>query len=348
MITFLIRRLCQALVVMFVISAVAFAIQNGLTDPAQQMLGPTATETDIATLRHSLGLDEPIWVQYLDFAGNALHLNFGNSYFFHEPALRVIARYLPATLELVAASMAMTFMLSVPIGVLCAIRPHHWLSRSLMGLSVIGISVPVFLTAVVLIQLFSIGVQVTLFPSNTDWGQWLNASLSISGGMPAYGRGNPVHVWGVWYTNFASLKGLVYLLLPALSLAFVMLPLFIRLIQAEMQEVLESDYVRYARARGLRPSRIYFLHALKNTLLPVVTLGGVQIGTLAAYTLLTETVFQWPGAGLMFLDAIERGDMPLIVAYLMVVGLMFVVTNTVIDILYRLLNPRITLSGRMA
>ncbi|WP_110641475.1 ABC transporter permease [Salinicola sp. CPA57] len=348
MIMFLIRRLCQALAVMFVISVIGFAIQGGLGDPVQQMLGPTASEAESATLRHSLGLDQPLWAQYLHFAGNAVRLNFGNSYFFHEPALSVIARYLPATLELVAASALLTLVLSVPIGVFCAIRPRSWPSKALMGLSALGISVPVFLSAMVLIQLFSIGVQVTLFPADTQWGDWLNQLLSIEGGMPAYGRGNPVHVWGVWYTNFASLQGLVYLLLPALSLAFVMLPLFVRLIHAEMLDVLESDYVKYAKARGLRPSRIYFLHALKNTLLPVVTLGGVQIGTLVAYTLLTETVFQWPGAGLMFLDAIERADMPLIVAYLMVIGLMFVVTNTLVDLVYRLLNPRVILTRSVA
>ncbi|NRB55266.1 MAG: ABC transporter permease [Salinicola sp.] len=348
MIFFLVRRLLQAVAVMFVISVIGFAVQGGLGDPVPQMLGPTATDAESAALRHSLGLDRPLWMQYLHFAGNAVKLNFGDSYFFHEPALDVIARYLPATLELVAASAVITLLLSVPMGIFCAIRPRSWLSRGLMGLSLIGISVPIFLTAMVLIQLFSIGIQVTLFPMDTGWGQWLNQLLSIDGGMPAYGRGNPVHVWGVWYTNFASWQGLLYLLLPALSLAFVMLPLFVRLIHAEMLEVLESDYVKYARARGLRPSRIYFLHALKNTLLPVVTLGGVQIGTLVAYTLLTETVFQWPGAGLMFLDAIERADMPLVVAYLMVVGLMFVVTNTLVDLLYRVLNPRVTLSGRSA
>jgi peptide/nickel transport system permease protein len=348
MILFLMRRLCQAVLVMFIISAIGFAIQGGLDDPVQQMLGPAATEAEATALRHSLGLDAPLWAQYLDFANDALHLDFGRSYFFHEPALSVIAHYLPATLELVVASAILTLLLSVPMGVFCAIRPRSWLSQTLMGLSVIGISVPVFLTAMVLIQVFSIGIQVTLFPADTGWGHWLNQLFSIEGGMPAYGRGNPVHVLGVWYTNFASLQGILYLLLPAFSLALVMLPLFVRLIHAEMLEVLESDYVKYARARGLRPSRIYFLHALKNTLMPVVTLGGVQIGTLVAYTLLTETVFQWPGAGLMFFDAIERADMPLIVAYLMVVGLLFVVINTLVDLLYRLLNPRITLSGRAA
>ncbi|WP_110656102.1 ABC transporter permease [Salinicola halimionae] len=348
MIMFLIRRLCQAIMVMFVISVIGFTLQSGLGDPVRQLLGQAATDADIMALRQSLGLNDPLWLQYLHFAGNAMRLDFGNSYFFHEPALEVIARYLPATLELIVTSAVITLLLAAPMGVYCAIRPRSWLSKTLMGLSVVGISVPVFLTAMVLIQLFSIGIHVTLFPEGTGWGSWLNQALSTQGGMPAYGRGSPVHVWGVWSTNFASWRGWLYLLLPALSLAFVMLPLFVRLIRAEMLEVLESDYVRYARARGIRASRIYFLHALKNTLLPVITLGGVQIGTLAAYTLLTETVFQWPGAGLMFLDAIERADMPLIVAYLMVIGAIFVVINTLVDLLYRVLNPRITISGRPA
>jgi len=166
--------------------------------------------------------------------------------------------------------------------------------------------------------------------------------------MPAYGRGDPVHVFGTWYTNFASTDGLVYLVLPAISLASIMLPLFIRLIRAEMLEVLQSEYVKFARAKGISLRRIYFLHALKNTMLPVITVGGVQIGTLVAYTILTETVFQWPGMGLMFLNAINRSDIPLIVTYLMIVGLIFVITNTLVDLIYGLVNPTVKLTGKPA
>lgn len=348
MIAFLVKRLFHALLVMFVISLIAFAIQSSLGDPIQQLVGQSVPESEREILREQLGLNDPFLTQYLRFAGNALQFDFGYSYVFNQPTTQVIMRHLPATLELVAATTFLIIVLSVPIGVYSAIKPRAWLSRLFMGLSIVGISIPVFLTAIVLIQLFAIGVSWTPFPADTGWGQWLNDLISTDGGMPAYGRGEPVHVFGTWYTNFASAKGLSYIILPAISLASIMLPLFIRLIRAEMLEVLQSDYVKFARAKGISPRRIYFLHALKNTMLPVITVGGVQIGTLVAYTILTETVFQWPGVGLMFLDAIERSDIPLIVTYLMIVGLIFTITNTLVDLVYGLVNPTVKLTGQPA
>ncbi|KXS39279.1 MAG: peptide/nickel transport system permease protein [Halomonadaceae bacterium T82-2] len=348
MIAFLIKRLFHALLVMFVISVVSFAIQDNLGDPIQQMVGQSVPESERAELREELGLNDPFLVQYLRFAENALHFDFGYSYFYNEPTTDVIMRHLPATLELVFATTLLIILLSVPIGVYSAIRPRSWLSRLFMGVSIVGISIPVFLTAIVLIQIFAIGIHVSLFPADTAWGAWLNGLLSTSGGMPAYGRGDVTHVFGTWDTNFASLNGLTYLVLPAISLASIMLPLFIRLIRAEMMEVLQSEYIKFAKAKGISMRRIYFLHALKNTMLPVITVGGVQIGTLVAYTILTETVFQWPGVGLMFLDAIQRSDIPLIVTYLMVVGLIFVITNTVVDLIYGLVNPTVKLTGKPA
>ncbi|MGO2132986.1 MAG: ABC transporter permease [Halomonas sp.] len=348
MIAFLVKRLFHALLVMFIISLIAFAIQDNLGDPIQQLVGQSVPESEREILREQMGLNDPFFTQYLRFAGNALQFDFGYSYVFNQPTTEVILRHLPATLELVAATTVLIILLSVPIGVYSAIKPGAWLSRFFMGVSIIGISIPVFLTAIVLIQLFAIGVSWSPFPANTGWGQWLNALVSTSGGMPAYGRGDPVHVMGTWYTNFASLKGLSYLVLPAVSLASIMLPLFIRLIRAEMLEVLQSDYIKFARAKGLSPRRIYFLHALKNTMLPVITVGGVQIGTLVAYTILTETVFQWPGVGLMFLNAIERSDIPLIVTYLIIVGLIFTITNTLVDLIYGLVNPTVKLTGKPA
>lgn len=348
MIAFLVKRLFHALVVMFVISLIAFAIQDNLGDPIQQLVGQSVPESEREILREQLGLNDPFITQYLRFAGNALHFDFGYSYVFNQPTTEVILRHLPATLELVAATTVLIVLLSAPIGVYSAIKPRAWLSRFFMGVSIIGISIPVFLTAIVLIQLFAIGVSWAPFPADTGWGHWLNDLVSTDGGMPAYGRGDPVHVFGTWYTNFASLKGLSYLVLPAISLASIMLPLFIRLIRAEMLEVLQSDYIKFARAKGLSPRRIYFLHALKNTMLPVITVGGVQIGTLVAYTILTETVFQWPGVGLMFLNAIERSDIPLIVTYLVIVGLIFTITNTLVDLIYGLVNPTVKLTGKPA
>lgn len=349
MLAFLVQRIGQALLVMFVISVISFAIQDGLGDPLQQMVGQSVSEAERAKLREELGLNDPLPVQYLRFAGNAIQGDLGNSYFYGKPTLDVILEHLPATLELVIAASLIITLLSVPIGVYAAIRPRAWLAKFFMGVSTVGISIPVFLTAIVLIQLFSIGVTIDWFPSGTGWGQWLNDVFSTEGGMPSYGRGDELtHLFGTWHSGFFSSGGWLHLLLPAISLASIMLPLFIRLIRAEMMEVLQSDYIRYAQAKGLAPHRIYFLHALKNTMLPVITVGGVQLGIMVAYTILTETVFQWPGVGLMFLEAITHSDIPLIVAYLMVVGLVFVITNTVVDLVYGLVNPTVKLTGKKA
>ncbi|MEQ5836024.1 ABC transporter permease [Marinobacter sp. NFXS9] len=349
MLAFLVQRIGQAILVMFVISMISFAIQDGLGDPLRQMVGQSVSDAEREQLREDLGLNDPIVVQYARFATNAVQGDLGNSYFYGEPTLDVIMDHLPATLELVIAASLMIIFLSIPIGVYAAIRPRAWLSKFFMGVSTVGISIPVFLTAIVLIQLFSIGVTVDWFPADTGWGQWLNDFFSTDGGMPSYGRGQELtHLFGTWDSNFFSWDGLLHLLLPAVSLASIMLPLFIRLIRAEMMEVLQSDYIRYAQAKGISPWRINFLHALKNTMLPVITVGGVQIGIMVAYTILTETVFQWPGVGLMFLEAITRSDIPLIVAYLMVVGLIFVITNTVVDLVYGLVNPTVKLTGKKA
>lgn len=349
MLAFLVQRISQALLVMFVISVIAFAIQDGLGDPLQEMVGMSVSEEEREAIREELGLNDPMVVQYLRFAGNALQGDLGNSYFYSKPTLEVIAEHLPATLELVIGASLIIVFLSVPIGVYAAIRPQAWLSKFFMGVSTVGISIPVFLTAIVLIQLFSIGVTVNWFPSDTGWGQWLNDFFTTEGGLPSYGRGDELtHLFGTWESGFFTGTGLMHLVLPSVSLASIMLPLFIRLIRAEMMEVLQSDYIRYARAKGLSAGRINFLHALKNTMLPVITVGGVQIGIMVAYTILTETVFQWPGVGLMFLEAITRSDIPLIVAYLMVVGLIFVITNTLVDLIYGLVNPTVKLTGKKA
>ncbi|MCX2525262.1 ABC transporter permease [Larsenimonas rhizosphaerae] len=349
MIAFLIQRLWHAFLVMFVISLISFSIKGSLGDPVRELVGQSVSVEQRNLLREEMGLNDPLPVQYGRFAWDALHGDLGQSYFYSKPTLDVIVEHMPATLELVLCASLIILLFSVPVGVYAAIRPASWLAKTCMGISVVGISVPVFLTAIVLIQLFSIGVHITPFPTDTGWGTWLNELISTDGGLPSFGRGNElVHLFGTWDTGFFSVDGLLHLLLPAASLASIMLPLFIRLIRSEMLEVLQSDYVRFARAKGISPGRIYFLHALKNTMLPVITVGGVQIGTMVAYTILTETVFQWPGMGLMFLEAITRSDIPLIVAYLMVVGLIFVVTNTLVDLVYGLVNPTVKLTGQHA
>ncbi len=349
MLAFLVQRISQAFLVMFVISMIAFAIQDGLGDPLQELVGMSVSLEERDALRDEMGLNDPIYVQYARFAGNALQGDLGISYFYGKPTLQVIAEHLPATLELVIGASLIIMVFSVPIGVYAAIRPQAFLSKFFMGISTVGISIPVFLTAIMLIQLFSIGVTIDVFPADTGWGAWLNGALSTDGGLPSYGRGDELtHLFGTWNSGFFSWDGLLHLVLPCVSLASIMLPLFIRLIRAEMMEVLQSDYIRYARAKGLSSGRINFLHALKNTMLPVITVGGVQLGIMVAYTILTETVFQWPGMGLMFLEAITRSDIPLIVAYLMVVGLVFVITNTIVDLIYGLVNPTVKLTGKKA
>lgn len=312
MIIYLAKRFFQAILVLVVISLIGFAVQDSLSP--QQGVGAIQTAQNI----EETGFAE----RYFHFLSGVVQGDLGTSYFFKEPALEVILKKMPATLELMFAAALIVAALSVPFGVFTALYPNQMLSRFILSASILGLSIPVFVTGILLIYLFSV-----------EW--------SV---LPSFGRGQIIPIVGYWETNFASLDGLKHIILPALALASIMLPLFIRLIRAEMRQVLKSEYVKYARARGLSPFRIYFVHALKNTLLPVVTVGGIQIGTLVAYTILAETIFQWPGMGFMFLEAVNRGDAPLIVAYLMVVGAIFVVINTLVDVLYGLINPTIDMA----
>ena len=230
----------------------------------------------------------------------------------------------PATLELVIASSLLILIISIPVGIYAAVKPNSWLARGLMGASIVGVSIPVFLTAIMLIYVFAVQLH------------WL----------PSYGRGDTVDLFGFWNSGLVTLDGLRHIILPSIALSSIMLPLFIRLIRAEMKEVMESDFIKFARAKGLRSRRVIYLHAFKNTLLPVITVGGVQIGTMIAFTVLTETVFQWQGMGFIFLEAVERGDTSLLVAYLVFVGAVFVTVNTLVDITYGLVNPMVRVTGR--
>ena len=324
MFAFLIRRLGQAVVVMLVISVLSFSIQDQLGDPLRELVGQSVSEQTRNQLREQMGLNDSFPVQYWRFLKNALSGDLGVSYFFKRPALEVIMDKLPATIDLVIGATFWILLFSVPVGVFAAINPRHWFSNLSMGISIIGISVPVFLTAIFLIYLFSVEL----------------------GWLPSFGRGETLTLFGDWETSLLTIDGLTHLLLPSISLASVILPLFVRIIRSEMMEVLESEYVKFAWAKGLPRRRIWMLHAFKNTLLPVITVGGVQLGIMVSYTILTETVFQWPGMGFMFLEAINRVDTPLIVAYLIVVGLIFVITNTVVDIIYGLVNPMVKLTGK--
>ncbi|WP_094752067.1 ABC transporter permease [Psychromonas sp. CD1] len=325
MLTFLGQRLIQALIVMFVISLVAFAIQDNLGDPLREMVGQSVSLAERQALRDEMGLNDPYLTKYSRFIVNALHGDLGTSYFLKKPVLDIILDKLQATLELVFGAALIILFVSIPLGVYSAIHPKSISTKIIMTLSSLGISVPVFLTAIMLMYIFSIELN------------WL----------PSYGRGDTINVWG-WETGFLTKDGLLHLILPCISLASIMLPLFIRLVRSEMLEALGSEYVKFATAKGLSLQKIYYQHALKNTMLPVITVGGVQIGTMIAYTILTETVFQWPGTGFLFLDAINRVDTPVITAYVIFVGLIFVVTNTFVDLLYGLINPTVDITGKGA
>ena len=268
-----------------------------------------------------IGLNDPFFVQYVRFVKQALKGDLGRSFLYNKPALEVILKHAPATIELLIGTALIIIVVSLPLGVQSALQPRSLLSRFTMSFSTLGVSMPVFLTAILLIYLFAVHLQI----------------------LPSYGRGETVDVFGngYWMSGFFTVDGLKHLILPCFSLSTLMLPLFIRLIRSEMMEVLETEYIKYAWAKGLSPTRVWMVHAFKNTLLPVVTVFGVQIGIMFAYTLLTELVFQWQGMGFMFLEAVQRADTSLLIAYMVVVACVFVLTNTVVDIFYGFINPTI-------
>jgi len=322
MFPFIVRRIIQALLVMLVIGMVGFVIQQQMGDPVRDLVGERVTPAERKVIRDQLGLNDPFYIQYFRFVKKACQGDLGLSFFYKKPALEVIASKAPATIELVIVTAIILIVISIPAGIYSAIYPKSWLSRIIMAISTIGVAMPVFLTAIVLIYIF--GVEL-------NW-------------LPSYGRGETVNIWG-WESGFFTIDGLKHLILPSVSLSTIMLPLFIRLVRAEMMEVLETEYIKFAWAKGLHRRRVWYLHAFKNTLLPVITVFGVQVGILFAFTILTETVFQWQGMGFMFLEAVERSDTSLLVAYLVLVGVIFVVVNTVVDIVYGLVNPMVRIAG---
>ena len=323
MFAFVIRRITQSILVMLVVSFVGFAIKNQIGDPIRDIVGERVSVAEREALRDKLGLNDPFMIQFARYVKKVSHGDLGISFHHAKPNVDVILSKAPATLELVFATTLILIFVSLPVGVYTAIRPNNWFSKFTMGFSTLGVSIPVFLTAIMLIFVFSVEL----------------------GWMPSYGRGETINLWG-WESGLLTLDGLKHLIMPSIALSSIMLPLFIRLIRSEMMEVLETEYIKFAWAKGLFRKRIWFVHAFKNTLLPVITVFGVQIGILFAFTILTETVFQWQGIGFMFLEAVERSDTSLLVAYLMVVGALFVTVNTIVDIIYGLVNPTIRITGR--
>ncbi|MGM9488780.1 ABC transporter permease [Ideonella sp. YS5] len=318
MLAFVIRRLVQALVVMVSVGLIAFALFQFVGDPVNNLMGQEATPEQRAQLRADLGLDQSAFVQFARFAANAVHGEFGLSLRQGRKVSSLIAERLPATLELSLIAALLALALGIPMGVVAALRRGHPLSQALMAFSLIGVSLPTFLIGILLILLFATALN------------WL----------PSFGRGEVVQL-GYWTTGLLTVDGWRHLVLPAVTLALFQLALIMRLVRAEMLEVLQTDYIKFARARGLAERTVHFGHALKNTLVPVMTITGLQLGGLIAFALITETVFQWPGMGLLFVQAVQFADIPVMAAYLCLISLIFVVINLVVDLLYFAVDPRL-------
>ncbi|PWW48501.1 ABC transporter permease [Melaminivora alkalimesophila] len=323
MLAFILRRLAQAVIVMVTVAFISFMLFQFVGDPVVFLLGQDATPEQIVEMRAALGLDQPFIVQFWHFLVNAAQGEFGLSLRQGAKVSRLIAERFPATLELALAAAFIALLVGVPMGVYAALKRGTFLSQVFMTLSLLGVSLPTFLIGILLILVFS----VTL------------------GWFPSYGRG-PTTDLGWWSTGLLTAKGWHHLVLPAVTLAIFQLTLIMRLVRAEMLEVLRTDYIKFARARGLTDRAIHFGHALKNTLVPVMTITGLQIGGLIAFAIITETVFQWPGMGLLFIQAVTFADIPVMAAYLCLIALIFVVINLVVDLLYFAVDPRLRVSGK--
>jgi peptide/nickel transport system permease protein len=321
MLGFIASRILQAIPVLLVVGFIAFALFDYVGDPISSLLGQDHTEAQRLELIHQLGLDQPFFVQYWHFLLNALHGNFGISYRLAQPVSGLIAERLPATLELALTASVLALAIGVPMGVYTGIHRTSPLSRLFMVVSLVGVSLPTFLLGILLILVFAV---------------WL-------GWLPSFGRGPVVRLGDWWTTGFTSWGGVRALILPAITLGLFQMTLIMRLVRAEMLEVLRADYIKFARARGLKTRTINFGHALKNTLVPVITVIGLQFGGIVAFSLVTETVFQWPGMGLLLVQSVAVADIPVMSAYLILIALVFVIINLVVDLLYYAVDPRLRL-----
>jgi peptide/nickel transport system permease protein len=318
MLAFILRRLLQSAAVMAVVAFIAFGLFNFTGDPVAFMLGQDATAEERSRLRGELGLDQPSYVQFGRFVANAAQGEFGLSLRQGRPVAVLLKERLPATLELAIAAALLALAVGIPMGVYAALRRGSWLAQVFLTLSLIGVSLPTFLIGILLILVFAV----------------------LLGWLPSFGRGDTVAL-GWWTTGLLTPSGLKALILPAVTLSLFQMTLIMRLVRAEMLEVLRTDYIRFARARGLTDRAIHFGHALKNTLVPVITIIGLQLGAIIAFAIITETVFQWPGMGLLFIQAVNFADIPVMAAYLCFIALVFVVINLVVDLLYYVVDPRL-------
>jgi peptide/nickel transport system permease protein len=325
MLAFIIRRIFEAAFVMLTVALLAFVLFRYVGDPVNQMVGQDTSLEDRMRLREHLGLNDPIAVQFGRFVANAVRFDFGTSYQVKQPVTAIIADRFPATLELAVAAALFAVLLGIPMGVYTGIHRDSWLSKLFLTVSLIGVSLPTFLIGILLIYVFAVKLGV----------------------LPSFGRGEVVRI-GFWRTGLLTASGLKALVLPAVTLGLFQMTLVTRLVRAEMLEVLRTDYIKFARARGLTSRAINFGHALKNTLVPVITVIGLQLGAIIAFAIITETVFQWPGMGLMFIQAVQNADIPVMAAYLMLVAFLFVLINLIVDVIYVRVDPRIRIFGQNA
>ena len=325
MIVFILRRLAQAIMVMLTVAFIAFMLFQYVGDPVTNLLGQDATPEQRRQLRADLGLDKSFPVQFAAFVGNAVQGEFGLSLRQGRKVSSLIVERFPATVELAFGAALLALSFGIPMGVYAALKRGNFLSQALMTFSLLGVSLPTFLIGILLILLFAVTLKV----------------------LPSFGRGDTVAL-GAWTTGLLSADGWRHLILPAVTLSIFQLTLIMRLVRAEMLEVLRTDYIKFARARGLPDRAVYFGHALKNTLVPVITITGLQLGSLIAFAIITETVFQWPGMGLLFIQAVQFADIPVMAAYLCLIALIFVVINLVVDMLYFAVDPRLRIDKSTA
>ncbi len=318
MLVFLLRRVLQAIIVMLVVTLLAFLLFRYVGDPVTIMLGQDATDLDRQLLRQSLGLDQSGLLQFWNFLQNAVHGEFGLSLRQGQSVSELIKDRLPATAELSFIAACLALFIGLPLGVYTALKRNSWISQAILSFSLLGISLPTFLIGILLILIFSVHL----------------------GWLPSYGRGDVVKI-GWWSTGLLNWDGIKHLILPSITLCLFQLTLILRLVRSEMLEVLRADYIKFARARGLTQKSIHFGHALKNTMVPVITITGLQLGGIIAFSIVTETVFQWPGMGLLFIQAVQFADVPVMAAYLCLIALVFVSINLIVDLLYFVVDPRL-------
>lgn len=322
---FLIRRIFQSLIVVLVMSVVVFFGVYAIGDPIELFVRPDATQAEIEAARVSLGLDKPIVQQYFNFLGNAVQGDLGRSFVYNEPALHIILERMPATLELASTALLIAIVLGIPLGLIAGLYPDSLLGRGIMAISILGFSLPTFWVGLMMILAFAVEL----------------------GWLPSQGRGETAVFLGIESSLFTA-DGLSHLMMPAFNLALFKISMMIRMTRAGVREVVFQDYIRFARARGLAPVRVVGVHVMRNILIPIVTVTGMEFGGIIAFAVVTETIFNWPGMGKLIIDSIFLLDRPVIVAYLIVIVLLFIVLNLIVDILYALLDPRVSLGERAA